>query len=67
VEVQEGDEGDPILSSRMVASLCESGSMRSSLDTGTNRERYWNPKLAPWTKFKIGTNLGALKKAGVPK
>jgi len=39
VEVQEGDEGDPILSSRMVAPLCKSGSMRSSLDTGTNRER----------------------------
>jgi hypothetical protein len=39
VEVQEGDEGEPILSSRMVASLCKSGSMRSSLDAGTNREK----------------------------
>jgi hypothetical protein len=34
VEVQEGDEGEPFLSSRMVAALC-----RSSLDTGTNREK----------------------------
>jgi hypothetical protein len=39
VEVQEGDEGEAILSSRMVASLYGSGSMRSFPDTETNRER----------------------------
>ena len=39
VEVQEGDEGEAILSSRMVASLYKSGSMRSFLDTEVNRER----------------------------
>ena len=62
VEVQEGDEGEAILSSRMVASLYKSGSMRSFLDTEVNRERerggHQNPELAPWTKFKVGPNLG---------
>jgi hypothetical protein len=46
--------------------LYKSGSMRSSLDTETNRERegggHQNPKLAPWKKFKVGPNLGALER-----
>jgi len=50
--------------------LYKSGSMRSSLDTETNRERerereregHQNPKLAPWTKFKVGPNLGTLER-----
>jgi hypothetical protein len=69
VEVQEGDEGEAILSSRMVASLYKSGSMRSFLDTETNRERggHQNPKLALWTKFKVGPNLGTLERAGILK
>jgi hypothetical protein len=51
VEVQEGDEGEAILSSRMVASLYKSGSMRSFLDTEVNREvQNW----LPGTKFKVG-------------
>jgi hypothetical protein len=48
VEVQEGDEGEAILSSRMVASLYKSGSMRSFLDTETNRERGEGIRIPNW-------------------
>jgi hypothetical protein len=60
VEVQEGDEGEAILSSRMVASLYGSGSMRSFPDTETNREREGRAsesqtgsldKVQRWPKF----------------
>ena len=71
VEVQEGDEGEAILSSRMVASLCKSGSMRSFLDTEVNRERgrggHQNPKLAPWDKVQSGPKFGRLERAGTLK
>jgi hypothetical protein len=63
VEVQEGDEGEAILSSRMVASLYKSGSMRSFLDTEVNREGEEVIRIPHWlpgTKFKVGPNLGAL-------
>jgi hypothetical protein len=46
--VQEGDEGEAILSSRMVASLYESGSMRSFPDTETNRERGEGIRIPNW-------------------
>jgi hypothetical protein len=38
----------------------KSGSMRPFLNTETNRERegHQNPKLAPWTKFKVGPKFG---------
>jgi hypothetical protein len=48
VEVQEGDEGEAILSSRMVAYLYNSGSMRSFLDTETNRERGEGIRIPNW-------------------
>jgi hypothetical protein len=63
VEIQEGDKREAILSSRMVASLCESGSMRSFLDTETNRERgrrggHQNPKLGSLDKVQSWPKFG---------
>ena len=67
VEVQEGDVGEAILSSRMVASLYKSGSMRSFLDTEVNREGREVIRIQNWlpgTKFKVGPNLGASRGQG---
>src|SRR5271155_4638627 len=63
VEIQEGNEGEAILSRGGFASLYKSGSMRSFLDTEVNRERgrgrggHQNPKL--WVKVQSWPNLGA--------
>jgi hypothetical protein len=60
LEVQEGDEGEAILSSAMVAPSHKSGSMRSFLDIETNREREGRAsesqtgsldKVQSWLKF----------------
>jgi hypothetical protein len=59
VKIREGDDGEAILSSSRVVSLYKSSSVRSFLETEANRETRRGegiriPKLAPWTRFKVG-------------
>lgn len=68
VEVQEGDEGEAILSLRMVTSLCKSGSM----GTETNRERGESMRILNWLPGQSskltqdrGSEIGPLSSVGV--